>query len=120
MEQKLTKIFQKTKYTPEEELKEIIWNTIKTHQKRSTKIKLWVFSFAGIVSFTALIPTFKILLNDMTQSGFYEYSSLIFTNDKSILLYWKDLVFSLAESLPTTSIILTLSLTFIFFLSLRH
>jgi hypothetical protein len=63
---------------------------------------------------------FKILINDFTQSGFYEYLSLAFSTKGLLFSYWKEFAFSLAESLPTMSIVLSLALLFIFFLSLRY
>jgi len=72
------------------------------------------------VSAVGLIPAFEMLLNNLAQSGFSEYFSLIFSDGGSMLTYWKELSFSLAESLPVMSIILTLSTLFVCFLSLRY
>jgi hypothetical protein len=67
-----------------------------------------------------LVPTFKILLADLTRSGFYEYFSLLFSDTGSIISYWKEFTFSIAESLPIISIISVLSLLFVCFLSLKY
>ena len=119
MEQKLTKIFQKAKYESEPNLAGNLWNTIITREKRSTKIKLWVFASFGLASLVAIIPVFEVLLKDLARSGFYEYFSLIFSDGSSVLSYWKEFTLSLAESLPVESMIFTLSLVFVFLLSLR-
>lgn len=120
MQDRLTKVFQKAKYEENSNLAQNVWQTIVTREKRNTRIKLWVFSLAGIASLAGLIPAFKILSNDLAQSGFYEYSSLVFSDGISHLSYWKEFLFSLAESLPMVSIILLLSLIFTLFLSLKY
>ena len=120
MQDKLIKIFKKAKYNPEPELAFSILATITAQNKRVTQIKLWSLSFIGLVSLTGLIPALQILLSDLSSSGFYEYFSLIFSDGGSMLSYWKDLGFSLAESLPIMSIVSILFLFFICFLSLKY
>jgi hypothetical protein len=120
MENKLTKIFKKAKYEPEANLAFSIWHTIITKEKRLTRFKSWSFGFIGLTSLAGLVPAFQILLNDLAHSGFYEYFSLLFSDGGSMLTYWKELALSLAESLPTMSIIFTLSLFFVCFLSLKY
>ena len=120
MHQKLTKIFQKVKYESNINLAENVWQAIVLHDKCIVRVKLWAFSVIGFVSLVGLVPAFKTLSSDLAQSGFYEYLSLVFSNSGSVVSYWKELVFSLAESLPAMSVILTLSLVFVFFLSLKY
>jgi hypothetical protein len=120
MEQKLTKIFQRAKYEPVPNLSISIWRVITKKERKMARLKLWAFILAGVVSLGGLVPALALLTRDFVQSGFYEYFSLIFSDSGSIFSYWKELVFSLAESLPTMSIILSLTLIFIFLLSLKY
>jgi len=120
MQDKLTKVFQKAKYNESSILAENVWNTIVAREKRNTQTKFWAFFSLGATSLAGLVPVFKVLSNDLSQSGFYEYSSLIFSDTGLMLSYWKELSFSLAESLPITSIVFTLSLLFIVFLSIKY
>lgn len=120
MQNKLTEAFQKAKYEINQDFGDNIWHTIVARDKHITQIKLWVFGFTGLASLIGLIPTLKTLSSDFLHSGFYEYFSLVFGNNGSIVSYWKELVFSLAESLPIMSIVLTLFLLFICFLSLKR
>lgn len=119
MEQKLVKAFKAIRYEINSDLSENIWQAIVLRDRRIARIKLWTFSIIGLVSFIGLIPVLKIMLSDLTQSGFYEYLSLIFSSG-SIITYWKDFLLLLAESLPVISIISSLTLIFIFFLSIRY
>jgi hypothetical protein len=120
MKNKITKIFQKAAYKPDPALTGVVWSTVIAKNKRNTQFKLWAFALVGLTSFVGLVPTFKMLLSDLTQSGFYEYFSLLFSDTGSIFSYWKEFFLSLAESLPVVSIISALSLLFICFLSLRY
>ena len=120
MQNKLTKVFQKAKYKEDSGLARNVWQKIVLREKRNTLLKLWTFVLMGVASFIGLMPALKVLSSNLTQSGFYEYFSLIFSDSGSIISYWKEFAFSLVESLPLTSIILTLSLIFFFFLSIRY
>lgn len=120
MQDKLTEIFKKAKYEPNPGLAFSILNKMVMHDKKMTRFKLWTGTFTGIASLVTLVPVFQILLDNLTHSGFYDYFSLIFSDSGLMFSYWKELILSLAESLPMMSIILTLSLIFIFFLSLRY
>lgn len=120
MQEKIIKAFKNIKYNDTRDLEQNIWNIISTKNKRNNKIKFYILAFVGVISFIGIIPSFQILLGDLAQSGFYEYSSLMFANNIYLASYWKELTFSLAESLPAISIILNLSLVFVFFLSLKH
>ena len=120
MNQKLKEIFCKSKYEPRVDLAEDIWRVVLSRNKRITNFKLIVFSVVGFASLLGLVPAIKMLLNDLGQSGFYEYLSLAFSSITSITSYWKEFAFSLAESLPLLSTILSLSLIFVFFLSVRY
>jgi hypothetical protein len=120
MQDKLIEIFKKAKYEPSPDLAFSVLTKIGTHDKRVAKLKLWICAFTGLASLAGLIPVFETLLDNLAHSGFYEYFSLIFSDGSLILSYWKEFALSLAESLPTTSIIFTLFLMFISLLSFRY
>jgi len=118
MEKELIKAFNNAKYQLNTNLTENICKTIIKREKRIKYFKLSIFSIIGISSLTGMIPAFNMLFKDFSQSGFYEYISLLF-NGNTLSAYWKELIFSLAESLPTMNIVLSFSLIFVFFLSIR-
>ncbi len=85
------------------------------------KTKVW-FAFMGttaVCSFLALIPTLQYTIRELSQSGFLQYSSLLFSDSAAIALYWKEFTLSLAESLPLLGITTVLSILFIFLGSLK-
>jgi hypothetical protein len=118
MDSDLTKAFQKAQYHPESRLSDSILLIIEAQEKRNARINLWIYSTIGTFSLVGLFPVIRLLISDFAQSGFYEYLSLAFSDNRA-LLYWKEVNLSLTESLPMTSIIFSLALVFIFILSLR-
>jgi len=120
MEESIKKAFKKAKFESNDELKDNIWHSITLREKKIAYFKIFSFASVSLASLVGLVPMFKILINDFTQSGFYEYLSLAFSNGGLFSSYWKEFAFSLLESLPTISIVLLLIPVFIFFLSLRY
>lgn len=120
MQSKLVKIFKNAKYNPDKGLAFSVFQTILAQDRRTARLKLWFLSFVLFVSSVGLIPTFQMLSSDLIHSGFYEYFSLIFSDGGVMFSYWKELSFSLAESLPIMSIVFTLSILFVCFLSLKY
>ncbi len=120
MEKKLIKAFQEIKYEAKSDLSLTAWQAIVLHDKCIARVKLWTFSAIGAFALMGLVPALKMLASDLKQSGFYEYLSLVFSNSGSIVMYWKDFLSLLAESLPTVSIVSSLALVLIFFLALKY
>ncbi len=120
MNSKLVKIFNKARYEPENELAPGICFNIKQKEKKLVKIRFYFFSFTGILSLIGLVPMIKMLLSDFSQSGLYEYLSIAFSSGGNLASYWRELAFSISESIPVLSIILSFSLCLIFLISLRY
>ena len=119
MEDKLIKAFQKAKYEPRAELSSEIWHYVAMRNKRTNLIKSGVFAVVGLFSLAGLAPAINMTLQSLAKSGIYEYFSLLFESGSGALSYWREILLSVAESLPVMSLVLTLSLVFIFFLSIR-
>jgi len=120
MEQSLRKIFKQAKYQPESRLSGDIWRFIEAREKRSSKIKSFSYGIIGIISLVGLVPAVENLIEQFSQSGFYQYLSLAFSDLGLVSLYWKEFMSSLAETIPATSLMLTLVLFFIFLLSFKR
>lgn len=95
---------------PKSSLLRIILARINLEKRRLAKIRLLYTSIISLFSLAGFLYTFQYLLGEFSQSGFYQYFSLIFSDGKNILLYWKELSFSLLESLPVTSATMVLGL----------
>lgn len=119
-ELRLQKVFKEARYECGQNLAPDIWQCLMDRNQRIARLKLWSIYLVGLLSLAGLVPAWKTLSTDLSRSGFYEYSSLAFSDSKLIVSYWREYIFSLAESLPTMSIIFALTLVFIFFLSLKY
>ncbi len=120
MQKKLKEIFLKASLIAKDNLADDSWQAIIKYEKQSIRIKLWAFSLISLTSFIVLIPVLKTMLSNFSQSGFYEYLSLVFSSGGLIISYWRDFLSSLAESLPVMSIALSLTLIVILFMSLKY
>ncbi len=120
MRKPLQKIFSQATHEPEQELSSVIWRGICKQEKAEKSRIVWGYSIAGIASLSGLVFIIKDILNSFTQSGFYDYMSLVSSDGGALTKYWKEFTFSITESLPTTSIMLSFLLLFIIFISLRR
>jgi hypothetical protein len=119
-EENLQKFFKQAKYSPDIELSGSIWNTIVARERSIFKLKLFSYIGVALSSLIGFVFVLKDLAYQFTQSGFYEYSSLFFSDMKSVILYWKEFTLSLMDSLPVTGLIISLCLLFIIFISVRN
>ncbi len=83
------------------------------------KKRLVIFSVSAIGSLIAFIPAFRLMQAELSQSGFTQFFSLIFSDTDVVLNVWTSFVFSILESLPALSIIALLTAIFIFLISLK-
>lgn len=100
---------------PKEGLSSRVFSRISTEKSSILKRKQFFAGFSFLLSILALIPTTIYVVNQFRNSGFYSYLSLFW--EGNVISYWKDLLMILAESLPVYSILLFLSVIFVFLVS---
>ncbi len=83
------------------------------------KRKLAVVSFMTTCSLVAFVPIFNMAQAEFSQSGFFQFFSLIFSDFGTIITQWQSFIFTLLESLPLISITALLAVIFVFLLSLK-
>ncbi len=108
MENRLRKVFTQSTACCPENLSGNIWHVIETRKERKDRIRFWSFAAVGMVSFLFAIVTFRTMGTSFSQSGFFEYLSVAFSGGGVLASSWKELLLSLMNSLPFTSIILFL------------
>ena len=86
---------------------------------RTARRQLAVFGFGAIVSLGVMIPVFQWLGGEFYKSGFYQFSSLIFSDTAVAITYWKELSLSLVESLPLMEMTVLLSVVFVFLWAIK-
>lgn len=117
MEDKIAKAIKDAKYFPTQDLPFLIKNKISIMEKREVWIKSTTLFLLASISLWGSFSTINTLLYKMSQSGFYEYLNIITSDYEIILSFWRELAYSLAESLPTVSLLYPTSLLLIFFIS---
>ena len=105
---------------PREGLLGFILASIENEKRRLAKIRLLYASATGILSIATLVPMTIYFINQFWQSGFYQYLSLVFSNGGLVATYWKELLLSLAESLPVLSIMAVLILVLVLLTSSKY
>lgn len=80
-------------------LEQDIISKINKLERRSLVIKQSMYSLVSVISLIGTIFSFSYLINIIKVSGAFEYATLIFY-DMSVIIYWKEISLSVAESVP--------------------
>jgi len=91
---------------------------IELARRRAARVRLFAWGSLAFVSALALIPTVQYAASEFYASGFYEYASLFF--DSLSRGYWKEIVYSLTDSLPSFALLLLAVTGIALVWSLRH
>lgn len=75
-------------------------------EKRLARIRIFAFGGSAVASFGASFWAMVYLIKSVEETGFWQYFSIIFSENGAALAYWKELSISLAESLPITSCVM--------------
>jgi len=100
-------------------LRKNILSGIHKYEYRQARNFLVLSAVTGTMSLAGIVGSVWYLAATLTQTSFYHYLSLVFTDADLVLPYWKEFVLSLAETLPLFGITLILVGVVAFLLSLR-
>ncbi|MHB8660558.1 MAG: hypothetical protein ACYC75_01265 [Minisyncoccota bacterium] len=89
---------------PPRELFPAILARIALARRRAARLRLAAFGTVALASALALIPVVQYAMSEFRTSGFYDYASLFF--DSLSWSYWKELLYSLAVSVPSIALLL--------------
>ncbi len=92
---------------------------IEFEQRRNAVVQLVLMGTTALCSLVAMVPALQYTIRELSQSGFLQYLSLLFSDSAAIALHWKEFALSLAESFPLFGITTTLSILFVFLGSLK-
>ena len=119
MENNLKKAFQNNVELPDENLAQNIWQGICRHEKKNDRNNLIGYGSLFVLALAFIVPAFKDLSTQFSQSGFFEYLSMVFSGG-TVSKYSSDLMLSLVESLPALKVAISLTLVFVIFGSFRQ
>ncbi len=111
--------FDKNLTLPEDLLSSVL-ERVRFEQKKSARRELIFVGGAAVGSFVGLIPAFSYFVSTFIASSFYQYTSVILSEGMGALTFWKEIVLSLAESLPIFSIVIFLAVLVVFLWSLAR
>jgi len=106
---------------PPDDLLPKILNRIQREKRLITiKRRIAIFSLGVLGSAVAFAPAFSALQAGISQSGFADFFSLIFSDFGTIINLWDKFALSLLESLPVLNITLLFTIIFTFLGSLKY
>ena len=91
------------------------------HQKERVLVlrRVIIFSTTLIISLVSFFPVVSMLMYDFNQSGFLQFSSLMFSDTSSVMTYWRSFMMTLLETLPALSLALFLAVLVTFLQSIK-
>jgi hypothetical protein len=92
---------------------------INHYESRRYWSRIFIHSALVLVTGYSLFPATKLLISNLTDSGFFSYFSLIFSDGTYVTNYIGDLMLTLANSLPITASIIVLGALIIFINSFK-
>ena len=104
MENNLSKLMKNAYTEPESRLSSDIWRSIQIKQAKSLKIQSLVYGIAGILSLGGFVFMSISVVKEFVASGFFQYVSVAFGSNGLFMVYWKEYLLSLADSLPVASL----------------
>lgn len=97
----------------------IIFRIRREQRLLTLKRRLMIFSFGMVISLAVFIPAFKMVQTEISESGFLQFFSLLFSDFGIITTYWRNFVLTLLETIPAMSLALLFATIFIFLESLK-
>jgi len=90
-------------------------------KKRKHALLSFIFSsMVFVATFVTMVPVFLVLHSAMSQSGSYQYFSLVFSNFGEVMSSWQDFALSFLESLPVFTIAIFLAIVFFLLASVHY
>jgi len=99
---------------PRQELLGLILQRIHKEERLLTIRRVVLFSTIFACSVIGLVPTFNMLMLDISSSGFNNFFSLLFSDFSVVTTYWQSFVMILLETLPALSLALFLAVILTF------
>jgi hypothetical protein len=85
---------------------------------RRARTRLAVFGFLATGSLASLLYVLVIIGRSLLQSSFYQYLQLLWSDQTIWLTYWRELSWSLLESLPVLGLTIILAIGGLFLWSI--
>lgn len=105
---------------PHKRLLKRVLECINKKQRLFIMRRVVAFSLALAISLLAFLPALRMLSQNIIDSGFIHFASLIFSDFSIVMTHWKIFALILLETLPIVSLILFLIVLFLFLESVKY
>jgi hypothetical protein len=92
---------------------------VSAEQNRSAKKRFVVAVGSLVASVAASVAAVLVLATSLTQSGFWKFVSLAFSDGGTVMTYWRQFSMSLLESFSMPEMVVSLVCVFAVMLSLK-
>ncbi len=92
------------------------------YRRRLMQFRMRAIAYLGcfVTAMVAIKPAIDFVMNDAYQSGFADYLGLLSSGGSAVWNVWKDLAFSLLESMPAAELATFLAVVLLLVYSLQH
>ena len=92
---------------------------IMQERQRVARMRVFFLAASALGACGAIVPAVRYAAGELSQSGFYEYVSLAFSDSGALLASWKEFALLLAESLPLAGVTFVLAALLVLLCSIR-
>jgi uncharacterized membrane protein YciS (DUF1049 family) len=107
------------RFEPSKDLRKNILFQIVKEEHRRAKNYLLASCATATASIVGVIFSARYVMQAVSQSSFYRYVSLLFSDSDIVLSHWREFAFSLVESLPFFAVTLVLVAIVVLMVSIR-
>ena len=104
---------------PTPELYQKIISRLKREQKKAAVLKALIFLFISMLAAGFIVLGVYLLLKALDQSGFAQIISLVFSDYRTVAVYWQNYILAVLETAPLLPLIYLLLSCLIFLLALK-
>jgi hypothetical protein len=107
MEEQYKKLFKTLAYEKAPiDLEKKIKLRILAEEERLSRNKALIFGLSTATSLSLSLWAAFLLIRSLSESGFWNYLSIVVSENVAVISYWRELSFSLVESLPLVGLII--------------
>lgn len=116
----IEKQIKSAQYKASQNLSARIFVAIKEEQNKEYRVRMYLYGIMSFVFTLVFVPVVQSMVADLSSSGIFQYTSLIFSDSSSVSSVWKEMSLSIVDVLPGMSIALTAFVLFALVVSVRN
>lgn len=93
---------------PRKSLNDSIMYRINRSSLIQNRVRIFIHSLVSIVTAVSIVPVMSYIFNSSRDAGLFEYISLMLSDWSTTAAHWKEITYSVIDSLPLTEIAILL------------